>query len=162
MKLDVGGGKNPKPGFKVLDLMAEGEVDYACPSWATPIKDDEVTELNARHFFEHLSPDEARKTLKEWYRIMAPGAKATVTTPNLLYHAKQLSMPGRSEFLPDRTNFEHAINSLYGWRDFGEFMGHQWGYTPETLIKLFKSAGFEVKELPCRACDILVEARKPK
>lgn len=160
MRLDVGGARNPEPGFKVLDLLPGDHVDYVCPAWDTPIDDNAVKYLRARHFLEHLSPAEARATLVEWKRILAPGGVAFITVPNLLYHAKQLSMPGASEFLPHVSNFEHAINSIYGWREAGEHMGHQWGYTPQTLKQLFEEAGFICTPLECRECDIYVEVRK--
>lgn len=161
VKLDVGGSRNPKSGYKVLDVLWAEHVDYVCPAWSTPLKDGEVTDLHARHFLEHLSPAEARKTLKEWMRIMAPDTVAEVTVPDLLYHARQLTMPGKSEFLPHETNFNHALSSIYGWQEHGDFMSHKWGYTPQTLRELFRKAGFEVTVVEIRACDICIRARKP-
>ena len=160
MKLDVGGGRAPAPDYKVLDLIDGPHVDYVCPAWDTPIEDGVVEELRARHFFEHLSPEEARQTLAEWRRILAADGVITVTVPNLLYHANQLTMTGMSEFVPEHTNYEHAINSIYGWQGSGEYMGHKWGYTAITLAEVFIAAGFVVKPVDCRACDICIEARK--
>ena len=90
-----------------------------------------------------------------------PGAVATITVPDLKYHCMQLFMSGQSEFLPEHTNFDHAINSIYGWQEHGKEMAHKWGYTAETLVTLLREHGFEVKMVPCRACDICVKARKP-
>lgn len=160
MKLDVGGGRNPAEGYKVLDIVDGPHVDYVCPAWDTPIQDGVVQELRARHFFEHLSPEEARQTLQEWRRILAPKGTIIVTVPDLLYHAKQLTMGGMSEFLPEHTNFDHAINSIFGWRDHGEHMGHQWGYTMLTLTDAFVRAGFAVERQQSRECDICIRARK--
>lgn len=161
MKLDIGGHRNPEPGYKILDIVQAEHVDYVCPAWDTPIEDGAVSEIRARHVFEHFSPYEAEKVLREWLRILKPGAHATVTVPNLKYHARQLTMPGMSEFLPHVSNYDHAINSIYGWQEHGYFMGHKWGYTEDTLISLFVNAGFNVKTLPCRECDIMLEAHKP-
>lgn len=160
MNLDVGGARAPEPGYKVLDLVDGSDVDYVCPAWDTPIEDGIVQKLRARHFFEHLTPEEARQTLMEWRRILAADGVITVTVPNLLYHAKQLTMPGMSEFVPEHTNYEHAINSIYGWQDRGEHMGHKWGYTSVTLVEVFRAAGFAVEAVECRECDICIEARK--
>lgn len=160
MKLDVGGGRNPAPGYKVLDIEQREGVDYVCTAWDTPIKDGAVTALRARHVFEHFSPEEARKVLREWYRILAKDGSIEVIVPDLLYHARQLTMPGMSKFLPHETNFNHAINSIYGWRDHGETMGHKWGYTVETLKALFHGHGLGVTLLDDRECDIHIVARK--
>lgn len=160
MNLDVGGARAPEPGYKVLDLIDGSDVDYVCPAWDTPIEDGIVQKLRARHFFEHLSPEEARQTLMEWRRILAADGVITVTVPDLLYHAKQLTMDGMSEFLPHETNFDHAISSIYGWQDRGKHMGHQWGYTPTSFVALFEAHGFHAELVDCRACDICMEATK--
>jgi predicted SAM-dependent methyltransferase len=160
MRLDVGGGRNPEPGFKVLDIEQRKGVDYVCPAWDTPIDDGAVHELRARHVFEHFSPEEARKVLTEWHRIVSNDGEIEVIVPDLLYHAKQLFMTGASKFLPHETNFNHAINSIFGWRDHGEVMGHKWGYTRVTLAELFEQHGFEVRFVADRECDIHIRARK--
>jgi len=161
IKLDVGGGRNPAPGFKVLDIEDRPGVDYVCPAWKTPLKDNSVSEINARHFLEHLTLEEAKKTMVEWLRILEPGAFATVTVPDILYHARQLTMPGRSQFVP-QSNFEHAMAGFYGWQKQGETMGHRYGYTRTTLLELMTHHGFNTIAMPSRKCDIVVHARKPK
>jgi predicted SAM-dependent methyltransferase len=161
IKLDVGGGRNPEPGFKVLDIVSAPHVDYVCPSWDTPLEDRSVASLRARHFLEHLTLAEAVATLKEWHRIMLPDGAIDVTVPDILYHAKQLTMEGQSDFVP-HSNFDHAMASFYGWQKKGEAMAHKWGYTPKTLVKLFLDSKFDVVLMPCRACDIVVHARKPR
>lgn len=161
IKLDVGGGRNPEPGFKILDIEQRPGVDYVCPAWDTPLEDNSVSEIRARHFLEHLSLAEAKSTLKEWLRILVPDGFATVTVPNILYHARQLTMSGQSKFVP-HSNYEHAMAGFYGWQKHGDTMAHKWGYTPSSLIELVTESGFDVARLPARECDIIVHARKPK
>jgi hypothetical protein len=158
IKLDVGGGRNPLPGYKTLDIVQLGKTDYVCPAWSTPLADGSVEALYARHFLEHLTLAEAKKTLKEWHRIMAPGAVAAVTVPDLAYHARQLFATGSSEFVKGRSNFDHAIAGFYGWQEQGEEMGHRYGYTPGTLCALFAASDFETSMEPSRKCDIVLRA----
>jgi hypothetical protein len=161
LRLDVGGGRNPEPGYTVLDIEAKDGVDIVAPAWATGLGDESVAEIRARHFFEHLTLNEARRTLREWRRILVVGGTATITVPDIEYHAEQLTMPGQSEFVAGRSNFEHALAGFYGWQGLGETMGHKYGYTRGTLLKLIRRHGFECELLGSRACDVAVIARKP-
>lgn len=130
-----------------------------CPAWATPLEDNSVASLRARHFLEHLTFEQACKTMIEWRRIVMPDGELNVTVPNILFHARQLTMGGTSPFVPT-SNFNHAIAGFYGWQVKGETMGHRWGYTPKTLLHLFQSNRFDAVIMPSRECDIVVHARK--
>lgn len=161
MKLDVGCGGKRQDGYKHLDAVEFPHVDYVCDAWDTPIGDGEVEHIRSRHFLEHLRPNLARDTLREWQRILRLGGTVWVAVPDLLYHCKQIFLPGNSEIIPHKSNFEHAMGSIYGWESKNDLMGHGWGYTRDTLRELFDGAGFVDVELPeCRACDIELTARK--
>lgn len=161
IRLDVGGALNPAPGFKVLDIIEGSNVDYVCPAWNTPLPDSSVIELRARHFLEHLTLDEAKATAKEWLRILQVHCSAEVTVPNIAFHAKQLLLPGTSQYVP-RTNFEHALAGFYGWQGRGPNMLHRYGYTQDTLLALFQEAGFVAELLPSRECDVVIRATRAK
>jgi hypothetical protein len=160
MRLDVGGGRNPEPGFTSLDIEDRPGVDIVAPAWDTKLADKSVIEIRARHFLEHLTLKEAKRTVREWWRILDDYSFATVTVPNIAYHAEQLAMDGNSKFLEGRSNFEHALAGFYGWQAMGETMGHKYGYTHGTLERLFTKAGFSVEVLGSRECDIVVIVRK--
>ena len=151
MKLEVGAGKNPKDGYEHLDLYPGKHIEYVCSSWNTSIEDNTVTEIYARHFFEHLDKDEAIKTIIEWKRILSKNGVINLIVPNIIYHAQQLLMPGKSKFV-NISNFEHGLAGFYGWSAGG--MQHKMGYTKETLRQLFESFGFVVHFNTCRECDI--------
>lgn len=55
VKLDLGGGQNPREGFECVDLNAPSpkhRVDLFKFPW--PFKDNSVDELHASHFIEHI------------------------------------------------------------------------------------------------------------
>lgn len=159
--LDVGSGAKRIEGYQYLDKVHCPGIDYACDAWNTPIPDGTVAHIRARHFLEHLTPKEVNATLIEWRRILEPKGTVWVAVPDLTYHAKQLLEPGHSEYLPHKTNFEHAIASIYGWESEREHMNHKWGYVPKTLKHRFIVAGFMNITLPPpeRECDIILTAR---
>ena len=62
IKLDLGAGRNPIPGFTSVDLYAPG-ANVRCDLFNTPWKDDKgkllwaddsVSEIHASHFLEHV------------------------------------------------------------------------------------------------------------
>jgi len=84
------------------------------PAWELPLQSQTVEEIYSRHFFEHLTPSEADRTLIEWRRVLKLDGKIRMIIPNLLYHCKQIFIEGQSEFVKE-SNFNHALYSIYGW-----------------------------------------------
>jgi len=86
IKLDLGCGKNKKPGFIGVDVMKFDGVDVVHnlgdPSWAWPWSDNSVEEVHASHFIEHLKPGERQHFANELFRVLKPGATATIITPH--------------------------------------------------------------------------------
>lgn len=110
LKLDLGCGKNKKPGFigvdsrafdgvdTVLDLVARkplftvsdtslgGKVavqsDRPGKFKKWPWADDSVGEAHSSHFIEHLDADERVHFVNELHRVMKVGAKAQIIAPH--------------------------------------------------------------------------------
>lgn len=105
LKLDIGCGPNKREGFIGVDsLPFDGKVDvvlnvvapkvykgngvpttwHGAPTqieqW--PWDDNSVDEVYSSHFVEHLTGAERIGFWNELYRVMKPGAKATITTPH--------------------------------------------------------------------------------
>ena len=84
VKLDLGCGRNKREGFMGVDILSFPEVDLVFdlrqPNW--PIDSDSVDEINCSHFLEHLTGAERINFFNEVYRILKPGAQATIVTPN--------------------------------------------------------------------------------
>jgi len=158
VRLDIGGGRNPAPGYIAVDLVSSA--DIVCDATNVPLIDGSVSEIKARHVLEHLDKSNARKALREWFRLLIPGGFCVVTVPDLEYHARQLLDPdGRSQFV-NTGNFEHAMAGFYGWQEKGAHMEHRWGYTRKTLTAEMAAAGFAVKDQISRACEITLRGTK--
>ncbi len=55
VKLDLGGGQTPKPGFDCIDLNApEAKHKFDLCKFPWPIASDSVDELHCSHFIEHI------------------------------------------------------------------------------------------------------------
>lgn len=83
LKLDLGCGKNKKPGFTGVDSRQFDGVDIVHDlreKW--PWADESVEEVHCSHFVEHLATAERIHFVNELYRVLAKGAKATIIVPH--------------------------------------------------------------------------------
>lgn len=78
--LDIGGGRNPRPGFEAVDL--EGAAIRADLRERWPFADSSIGAIWASHVLEHL-PDKLHVG-RELYRVLAPGGWAFVEVPSAL------------------------------------------------------------------------------
>lgn len=83
LRLDLGCGPHKKEGFKGADFIAFPGVDFVIDlRSAWPWKDNSVEEAHSSHFVEHLEAMERVHFWNELYRVLRPGAKATIITPH--------------------------------------------------------------------------------
>lgn len=84
IRLDIGCGKNKKPGFIGIDVKAFDGVDVALNAGVDrwPYEDGSVTEIHASHFVEHLEAHERIHFVNEAYRVLIPDGKMAVITPH--------------------------------------------------------------------------------
>ena len=84
IRLDIGCGKNKKPGFTGLDAIKFDGVDLVInvgtERW--PYEDSSVAEIHASHFVEHLDADERIHFVNEAYRVLVKDGKMSVITPH--------------------------------------------------------------------------------
>jgi predicted SAM-dependent methyltransferase len=163
VKLEIGSGRHPKDGYVHLDIdISLPHLEYVCPAWEVPEKDFVFTEIYARHVLEHFTLEQAILAVREWHRLLQVTGTVCVIVPNLGFHARQLTMEGKSEFVND-TNVNHAMAGFYGWQGRGEAHYHRWGYTEQSLKSLFMKNKFDnVIICPCRECDIEAIACKTR
>jgi SAM-dependent methyltransferase len=83
MKLDLGCGRAKKPGFTGVDVTPESDADVVHDLTVVPwpFADGSVDEVWCAQFFEHLTGAQRIAFMAELYRIMKPGAQATLVTP---------------------------------------------------------------------------------
>lgn len=142
IKVEVGAGESPRPGYIQCDIRALPNIDHVCNAWQLPFGDGQVDELYSSHMLEHVTEHEGRLTLKEWARVLRVGGRVEIHVPDLEGHIAQYFHPGQSPVHPNITNRDHAMLGFYGWQRFPED-AHQWGYTWETLSAKLKESGFE-------------------
>ena len=83
-KLDLGCGSKKREGFHGVDQYKMDGVDtvlrIGTEKW--PFADNSIEEAHSSHFLEHLEATERVHFFNELYRVLKPGAKATIITPH--------------------------------------------------------------------------------
>jgi len=165
MKLNIGAGHKSKTmiGYRSVDINPALKPDICATAWdLKEVASNSVDEIYARHFIEHLTPEQLGITFMEWKRVLKKSGIIHLIFPNLAFHCRQIFMSGMSQHVPSATNFNHAMASIYGWincTNANPFMEHKWGYTPTSFAQRAQELGFQPDFKECRACDIDVILR---
>lgn len=148
IKLNVGCGTDYKKGWINIDNNTDENIDKLDLNWdlrkPLPFDDNSVDFIFNEHFFEHLTVEEARKTIKDLMRLLKPGGVMRVAMPDLesvVDHYLNVPLnrdPVIKEFKMDyiKTKAEWMNMSFRWW-------GHMWLYDFEELQRRFKELGFD-------------------
>jgi predicted SAM-dependent methyltransferase len=153
-KLQLGAGGHSVDGWLNTDIEPKANELYLDATSDYPFPSGSFHYVFAEHLIEHLPWEGGLKMLKECHRVLAPGGKIRIVTPNL---AKTFQLINVSTDVEVRKVI-NASRRLYDWPEtpvmpayvFNKTMrewGHQFIYDPATLRKTFELAGFtEIKE----------------
>lgn len=158
IKIDIGCGTNPTPGYVACDARRMRGVthvfDFGAQRW--PFKDGSVSEIIMQHSIEHISYRRLPFVLGEARRVLAPGGKLIIRTPDLRFMIDgYLSGKITKEYPPDQEfiaqNFGGDPNNLTPgwWTVLKLFSGqdypgneHRFCFDFETLASVLASQGF--------------------
>lgn len=127
IKLEVGSGGNPQPGYIHCDCdesMPDLHILCRMGEETLPISDGSVSELLSNHSCEHVKWVFLDALLKDWNRVLVPGGKLFLRTPDLEFICKT--------YLEGKTTKESPTDEAAMVRVFGECESTQWA-----IIKLF-------------------------
>ena len=150
-KLQVGAGGHYLDGWLNTDLDPRGpRFVFMDAASRFPIPDASFDYIFHEHVIEHLSHADGRRMLDECRRILKPGGRIRIATPNLttlvnLFTPNHSTMQLRymqwvtRSFLPNAPSVHPCFvinNAFRNWN-------HQFLYDAETLAQLLTSAGFD-------------------
>lgn len=82
IRLNIGAGLMPIPGYRSVDSQAYPGIDLVCRIPPLPYADGEVQDIYAGHVLEHIPPLDLAAFLTECVRVLAPGGSLTVVCPD--------------------------------------------------------------------------------
>jgi predicted SAM-dependent methyltransferase len=149
-KLQIGAGTNSLPGWLNTDIEPREGQAFLDAMKPFPIPDNSLKYIYSEQVIEHLPFDGGMVMLRESYRVLVPGGKLRVATPNLRqlvalfdqdhteaerrFMTAQLKLEGFSVKEPERPLF--VMNMYF------HLWGHQFLYDQQTLRSALESVGF--------------------
>jgi predicted SAM-dependent methyltransferase len=155
-KLQLGAGGNDPKGWLNTDIAPTRDEVYLDATQRYPFPDGSFQYVFSEHMIQTVPWERGVAMLKECYRVLAPGGKLRVVTPNLVKFVQLLA----GEADADAQRFIAAKLRLTGWPESAvtnvyifNHQLHDWGtqflYDPPTLRKTFELAGFkQITEYP--------------
>jgi predicted SAM-dependent methyltransferase/glycosyltransferase involved in cell wall biosynthesis len=142
LKLNIGCGSVKFPDWVNIDIEPNADL-VADVKNGLPINDNSVDYIYNEHFIEHLNFEDGENAVKEFYRVLKPGAVLRLAAPDLDYIINKyhndwknqdwLTWPGH-EYI--KTKGQMINISMREW-------GHEYVYNEEDLRNLLKKAGFQ-------------------
>ncbi len=90
MKVEIGAGEKPHPDYDIhLDILPLPDIEVI--SWIDrlPFRDSCLDGLRANHVLEHQSYELVDETVREWARVLKPGASLDIGVPDARFIAAQ-------------------------------------------------------------------------
>jgi predicted SAM-dependent methyltransferase len=148
-RLQIGAGQARHDGWLNTDIEAGEGLAYLDASKRFPLADNSFHYVASEHVIEHLSYEEGKVMLAESYRVLAPGGKIRIATPNLLRFI-ELFQKNRNEAA---ANFAAGKLAWHEWPKEPSSAaiilnlqlsswGHKFTYDPETLEFALAREGF--------------------
>lgn len=133
VKLNLGGRDKPIPGFKTVDLYEGEGVDIRADIGSLAgIEDKSVEEIYASHCLEHFSHARTMDVLKNWHRVLKPGAKAYIAVPDFQAAVELYNKFGLNDFIRNLLWGDQGYDLAYHYNAF------DWPF----LAKYIIDAGF--------------------
>jgi|GEM_PF-368527 len=168
VRVHLGCGDVRKEGYINLDAFDRTAADVLGTVQALPLASNGVDLLESHHVIEHLSFEELRAALREWYRVLDYGGKVLIECPDLVENMR-IFLDGDyvKRWLWYRWEYPHGrLAAFYGnQKHQGQF--HKNGFDAERLAGLLEEVGFvkvvcrPVEETSEPGENFLLEASKP-
>jgi SAM-dependent methyltransferase len=90
VRLEIGAGEKPHPDYDLhVDLLALPDIEVRCMIDRLPFATGSLDALRANHVLEHQSYELISPTLREWARVLKPGARVDIGVPDAKFVATQ-------------------------------------------------------------------------
>lgn len=158
-KLEIGSGMTPHAGYEHLDARSDlPDIDHVADiRFALPFPDGTFDELMSRSCIEHVSWREVQSVMREWGRIIKPGGRLDIWTPDFEYlcrrylarkddhHLEPTLTAAAGTSLGGYDESAWAMIKMFGGQDYQENF-HGAVLNEDLLARVLEGAGFEKVE----------------
>ncbi len=154
-KLQLGAGGGYVQDWLNSDIEPTANEIYLDAMGDYPFENGSFQYIFAEHLIEHLPWEGGLKMLKECYRVLAPGGKLRIITPNIavyFYAMSNQTDPKMQEFIRANERIfrwpQTPVGGAYVFNKEVREWGHVFVYDPPTLRRALELAGFtSIREL---------------
>lgn len=141
MKLELGSGLRPTPGYTHSDMRKLDGIDIVCDARDLPANlKGKLTEIYGYHIMEHIPWREVEKAVKHWADWLAPKGILKMICPDFLSLAQWLAYNPDDDYIVDRVQYMSQ-----GGQDYPENT-HLCMTTTNNMSRWFKAAGLTILE----------------
>lgn len=149
-KLQIGAGSSRPEGWLNTDIEPRDQLAYLDATEAFPLETGSFHYVFSEHVIEHLTLEDGATMLAESFRVLAPGGRIRIATPDLL----QLVALFQQDMSPAARRYLEGKLTWHDWPrhptpacvilnlQLSEF-GHRFVYDAGTLTAALSRAGFE-------------------
>ncbi len=150
-KLQIGAGGNNLPGWLNTDIEPSSGQAFMDAAKPFPLPDRSIDYIFGEHVIEHLSYSDGLAMLSECYRVLRPGGKIRLSTPDLRQFTKLLDAAPDDEVAKTYINAKFWFHkwkpqptaaAVYIINEQLRSWGHQFVYDEPTLRASLSRAGF--------------------
>jgi predicted SAM-dependent methyltransferase len=139
LKLELGCGHRPTPGYIHNDLNAFEGVDVVGNPWEIDLASGALEEIIALGLVEHLTYAQVAGTLQNMFRMLQPGGVFLFDVPDIPVWCRYVV--DHFEGKPIPFTIDHVFSTLYGWQRWpGD--EHKSGWYATKLDEAVRNAGF--------------------
>jgi predicted SAM-dependent methyltransferase len=139
MKLEIGCGQRPTPGYVHNDLNAFDGVDIVGSPWEIGLAENSLEEVLALGLVEHLTYDQVSKTFNNVNRMLKLNGAFVFDVPDIPIWCEYVVNHFKGEPIP--FTIDHVFATLYGWQRWpGD--EHKSGWYLSKLESVLAECGF--------------------
>lgn len=161
LKLHLGCGRNLLNGWLNTDLKIGREIVFVDAFQRMPFPDGTFHYVFSEHMIEHLNYFSGRRFLKDCFRILKPGGKLRIATPDIqflieLYRPEKTDLQQRYIAWASAHFFgsDNFAQDTFVINNFFRAWGHAFIYDFKVLAQGLSLAGFvEIKRCPVSQSD---------
>jgi hypothetical protein len=162
IRVMIGSGSMSVPGWITTDLMPRGGSIYLNATKPWPFENASVARIHCEHMIEHITFEQAQSMLVECFRVLEPGGRIRIATPDFdtfvklgcdreigldevqakYVHTSNTRNSGVPALQLDNPVF--AVNRMFSGH------GHRFLYTPDLLFDCLTRTGF----VECQEWDV--------
>ncbi len=173
-KIEIGSGTNPQPGYIHLDCRF-GLPELGVISdirTALPFRENSIDEILSHSSIEHVSWRSIRETLSDWFRVLKPGGRVIIYTPDFRYLC-EMYLQGKTDEHLDKSYIEES-KKIFGtytpavWAMIKMFAGQEYpenfhyaSYDFDLLRSVLETVGFRQVTRIAPMYSLRIKAVKP-